>query len=168
MDLDQPRYDVAEVAFLAGISVKFASNLTDRGLTDPYRCPEVGRRGRGKARRYCFRDALRFALVAELTERFRLPIAYCRTLCRVAFSDSFSPQNRGFYFVNRLHDDRAGSAVSLSLLTEAQLFDQIKREGAKPCFIFNPGVIYDKVARNAEKLAVESGIAREELQNHCC
>ena len=155
MDLDQPRYDVGEVALLAGISVKFAANLTDRGLTDPYRCPEIGQRGRGKARRYCLRDALRFALAAELTERFRLPIAYCQTLWRVAFSQSFSPDHRGFYFVNRLSDDRGGEVVSFSLLTEDQLFDRIKKQGTKPCIILNPGAIYEKVAQNADRLAAE-------------
>ncbi len=155
MDLDQPRYDVGEVALLAEVPVKFAANLTDRGLTDPYRSPEFGRRGRGRARRYCLRDALRFALVAELTNRFRLPISHCRTLCRVAFSSSFSPQNRGFYFVNRLSDHPGGGGASLSLLTESQLFEQIKRQGTKPCFIFNPGAIYDRVAQNAERLDQE-------------
>ncbi len=155
MDLDQPRYDVSEVALLAGISVKFAANLTDRGLTDPYRYPEVGRRGRGRARRYCLRDALHFALVAELTERFRLPISYCRTLCWVAFSDSFSPGHRGFYFVNRLSNHPGSAGASLSLLTEPQLFERIKQQGTRPCFILNPGAIYDKVAQNAEKLVVD-------------
>jgi hypothetical protein len=153
VDLDKLQFDAAEIAQLAAIKdTKTVANWTDRGVADPYKGPWEWKRGRGVARRYSLRDALRFALLRELVDRLQIPIPLGRRLCLVTFSEGFSPDRSGYTVVDNLKADFA----AISSVTEEQLLSRLTTAGPVPCLVFRPAEIYAEVLSRADKLLTDN------------
>jgi hypothetical protein len=106
-NLDDPTFDAAEVARIAGIQdVKTVANWTDRGLVDPYHGSWEWKRGRGRARQYSLRDILTFVLMRDLSDRYEIPIPLGRRICGVVFTEPFTPAKVGYIVVGGVRADR--------------------------------------------------------------
>ena len=99
MDLDRPQFSAAQIAELAHVEIVTVHTWTTRGLANPYGDRDI-KRGRGQARLYSLRDALRFYLMARFHQQFRLPLPAGIRICQSVFSDSFSTAKAAFLFLD--------------------------------------------------------------------
>jgi hypothetical protein len=142
VNLDVAVFDGVEVAQLAGIDdPKLISNWTDRGFCDPYQAATPRRRGRGKARVYSVRDALKLALMKDLSDRYQVPIPLGTRICAKAF-ETFHPARPGYLIIDR-HSD-----AHLQVLwcgDSAELARQLTGSRAKALLVVNAASPFSEV-----------------------
>jgi hypothetical protein len=97
--LDEKILSAAQVAQVAETDITTVQTWTTRGLTEPYGLPGRLKRGRGRARMYSLRDALKFSLMVRLHKSYRTPLPHGIAICRAVFSDSFVPENARYSIV---------------------------------------------------------------------
>jgi hypothetical protein len=147
MDLDTPQFTAARVADLASIDLVAVHTWTSRGLVDPYRAPEEVKRGRGQARTYSLRDALRFYLAGRLHEQYRTPLPQAVRICEAVFGSLFNPQRAAFVLLEESTASTQGSRWCADVQQVAE------RLAAKPTStVINVKKILDDVTKHAEYL----------------
>ena len=99
MELDKPQFDAAQIAGLAQIKTLQVHTWTTRGLANPYGSDI--RRGRGEARFYTLRDALKFYIMGRLHEQYRMPLPQGLKICRHVFND-FNQARTDHYLVLKI------------------------------------------------------------------
>src|SRR5205823_4426799 len=85
MILDKGILGASQIAAIAETDILNVHTWTTRGFADPYAKPRI-RRGRGRARSYSVRDALRFFLMARLHEQYRTPLPRGFEICELVFA----------------------------------------------------------------------------------
>jgi hypothetical protein len=146
MTLDRKNLQAAHVAEVAGTDVTTVQTWTSRGMTTQYGLAVRLKRGRGHARMYSLRDALKFALMVRLHQNYRMPLPQGRKICGVVFGDSFEPESARYSIVTatpmnaqaKWYPDELAVAKALST--------------SRVATVINVGLIFREVCHSLEKL----------------
>jgi hypothetical protein len=122
--IDLAQFSAAQVAEIADTTIKVIATWTTRDFAGR-RDPRV-KRGGGVARRYSLRDALWFALAAQLHRRYHTPLPQLQAIARLTFGGAFTPERAAFVVVASA---RPGSASTHYCPDIAAVASQIQRLG---------------------------------------